>query len=304
MKRLRGRAPMPGALFLPRNSDTNKGDYGRVLIVAGSDGMSGAAVLCARAALRAGAGLVTVAVPAPIQPVVAACVPEAMTLGLPHRKGVITAVAGNKLEKWLLAGGCDLILAGPGLGSGAGVDAVVKRLLLQEKPLVLDADALNSLARTCGGSPLGLPAGRCIITPHPGEASRLLRKTVAEVQGSRRASAEQLSGFCGGVAVLKGQHTVIADCAGRSRTNTTGGPELAKGGSGDVLAGLLAGLWVQRGKQCGFSVETAFESAVAGVFAHGLCGQLAARELGEKCVMAGDLLYFLPQAFRAAARKL
>ncbi|NLO92606.1 MAG: NAD(P)H-hydrate dehydratase [Elusimicrobia bacterium] len=301
MKRVRGRAPRPGALFLPRKPDTNKGDYGRLLILAGSKGMSGAAVLCARAALRAGAGLVTVAVPEEIQPVVAVCVPEAMTLALPHAGGVLAASAIGKLDKYLLSEGCDLILAGPGLGKSPGVDSAVKFLLELNMPLVLDADALNSISRA-GGFPK--PRAARIITPHPGEAARLLKTTIAQVQACRRDSAVSLARCCGGVAVLKGHGTLVAGINGRMHRNESGGPELAKGGSGDVLAGLLSGLWVQRGRQCGFDADTAYESAVAAVFTHGLCGEYAAEAFGGKSVIAGDLLSYFPKAFRTAGREL
>ena len=288
-------------LFAPRKQDTNKSDYGKILIIAGSDGMAGAAILCARAALRSGAGLVTVATPSLIQPVVAGAVPEAMTLGLPHIKGVIAVrAAWPKLKNWLDSKGCDLILAGPGLG--AGIEPLLRRLLTAGKPLVLDADALNSLGKISGWNRMAGPES-IIITPHPGEAARLLGNTAAVVQKGRVPSVLSLAKLCGGVAVLKGHNSLVADAQGQCRVNGSGGPELAKGGSGDVLAGIIAGLWGQSGCARGFSLSTAFESASSGVLLHGLCGELAAQELTEKCVLAGDLADFLPCAFQEARRR-
>ena len=292
---------LPAALFSRRKKDTNKGDYGKILVIAGSDGMAGASILCARAALRAGAGLVTVATPSLIQPVVAGAVPEAMTLGLPHIQGVIDArMAWPKLKNWLASSGCDLILAGPGLG--AGVELLLRRLLTAEKPLVLDADALNALAKISGWNRIA-ERGSIIITPHPGEAARLLGNSAAAVQKERVASVLRLAKLCGGVAVLKGHNSLVADAQGLCRVNGSGGPELAKGGSGDALAGIIAGLWAQAGCARGFRLSTALESASAGVFLHGLCGELAARELTDKCVLAGDLADFLPCAFQEARRR-
>jgi len=292
---------VPSSLFVPRKRDTNKSDYGKILIVAGSDGMAGAAILCARAALRAGAGLVTVAAPLPAQQVVASALPEAMTLGLPHKKGIIDGdAAWPRLKAWLGSKGCDLIVAGPGLG--AGVQPLMRRLFAADKPLVLDADALNALAKMPGWS-RRVKTGAVIITPHPGEAARLLGSTVKAVQAAREACVLRLAKLCGGVAVLKGHASLVADAEGHCRINATGGPELSKGGSGDVLVGLIAGLWAQAGTARGFRA-TGFESAASGVFLHGLCGELAAHELGEKSVLAGDLTDLIPCAFREAGRKL
>lgn len=290
----------PAALFSRRKKDSNKSDYGKILVIAGSDGMAGAAILCARAALRSGAGLVTVATASVAQPVVAGAVPEAMTLGLPHKKGVIDArAAWPKLKSWLDSKECDLILAGPGLG--AGMELLLRRLLTAGKPLVLDADALNALAKISGWSRLA-ERGSIIITPHPGEAARLLGNTAATVQKERAPSVLRLAKLCGGVAVLKGHNSLVADSNGLCRINRNGGPELAKGGSGDVLAGIIAGLWAQAGVLHGFGPATAFESALSGIFLHGLCGELAAQELTERCVLAGDLADFLPCAFQEASR--
>ncbi|HOX23939.1 MAG TPA: NAD(P)H-hydrate dehydratase, partial [Elusimicrobiales bacterium] len=200
---------IPAWLRVPRKKNSNKSSYGRVLVVAGSDGMAGAAILCSRAALRAGAGLVTVAVPRCIQPVVSVCLPEAMTLGLPHSAGKIDGKKSSRiLTKWLASKGCDLIVAGPGLGQGAGVPALLRQLAGSGKPLLLDADALNALAKNKKWVNL-CRRSLMIITPHPGEAARLLQSSVCKVQQSRRQSVIKLAEICGGIALLKGRQTLV-----------------------------------------------------------------------------------------------
>lgn len=285
-------------LITKRKKKSHKGDYGKILIVAGSKGMTGAAVLAARAALKAGAGLVTVACPDCEQPVIAAGVPEAMTLPLPSRNGGFALKAAGKLAVFQEEKNYDLILIGPGLSVKDEVPgfviAVLKKLRL---PAVVDADALNALA--LAGNPGFLKTGAPrIFTPHAGEARRLLNGKKTE----RNIIIQRLAGLTGGVCVLKGPGTLVSD--GRlCLANTTGGPALAKGGSGDILAGLIAGLWAQAGRAKGFSMSTALESAALGVYLHGLCGDLAAEKLTGRCVLAGELLKFLPGAFRTITDK-
>ena len=280
--------------LLPRRrGDSHKGDYGRVLVVAGSRGMTGAAILTARAALKAGAGLVTVACPETERPVAACALPESMTFGAACARGAFSVKAAAQLAALAAEKNFDVVLIGPGIGSSPAARAFVLKLLKTLRlPAVIDADALNALA--AGPRPFKIAASPFIITPHPGEAGRLLGKKIAD----RPAAAARLAALTGGVAVLKGQGTLV--CGGKIiLKNTTGGPALAKGGSGDVLAGLCAGFLAQAGRARGFNPGTALSSAALAVHLHGLCGDLAAKKFTERCVLAGELLDFLPAAIRS-----
>jgi NAD(P)H-hydrate epimerase len=260
-----------------RPEDAHKGDFGRVAIVAGSCGKTGAARLAGLGALRAGAGLVTVATPASCLDLVAH-EPEYMTLGLPDEDGVAT---GDGLEA-LLAGPWDVMAAGPGLGTGSGCRAIVHALLDRPErgPVVLDADALTA----CAEHPdrlRGQPDAPVVITPHPGEMARLLGATVADVQQDRVGAAH---GFAAGHrvhVVLKGARTVIAAPNGTVWINTTGNPGMAKGGSGDVLTGVVAA-WLGQVRDVDRAVALA-------VHLHGLAGDLAARRVGETGLLARDI---------------
>jgi ADP-dependent NAD(P)H-hydrate dehydratase len=270
-----------------RAPDSHKGDFGRVLIVAGSRGMSGAAVLCATAALRGGSGLVRVAVAADILSIVAAGNPCYMTAPLPHDdQGRLAAEA--EAEVLRLAATSDVIAAGPGLGHTPAVAAVVRALLAQTAgPLVLDADALNVLA----GQTEAL-RGRSvspILTPHPGEFSRLLGQNVSADPAERRQLAMRFAAEHGVVVLLKGHGTVVTD-GKRVYVNGTGNPGMATGGSGDVLTGLIAALLGQR-------LEP-FAAAQLGAHLHGLAGDLARDDLGEASLIATDLIAYLPRTFR------
>ena len=260
-----------------RPAESHKGDFGRVVIVAGSRGKTGAARLAGLGALRAGAGLVTVATPASCLGMVAE-EPEYMTLGLQDEEGVAT---GDGLEE-LLAGQWDVVAAGPGLGTGAGCRTILRALL--DRPdrglLVLDADALT----VCGEDPdrlRGRPEAPVVITPHPGEMARLAGTTVADVQRDRVDAAHSFATAHGVHVVLKGARTVIAAPNGTVSINTTGNPGMAKGGSGDVLTGVVAA-WLGQVRD----VDTAVALAV---HLHGLAGDLAAREMGESGVLARDI---------------
>ena len=274
----------------PRPRNAHKGDFGRVLVVAGSRGMAGAAILSARAALKAGAGLVTVACPESERKIIACALPEAMTFGAACSGGTFTAGAAAQVAAFARAKKIDVLLVGPGLGASKGARAFALKLLAAlDLPAVVDADALNALA--AGPRPFKLKAAPAIFTPHPGEAERLLGKKVAD----RPAAAAALARLLGGTAVLKGPGTLI--CEGKTiLKNISGGPALAKGGTGDVLAGLTAGFYAQNGLARGFSAKTALGTAALAVFLHGLCGELAAKKYTERCVLAGELLDFLPEA--------
>ena len=284
------------AQLAPRRPGAHKGDFGRVLVAAGSRGMTGAAVLAARAALKAGAGLVTVACPESERRYVACALPEAMTFGADCSGGAFTAKAAGQVAAFAAKKKIDVLLAGPGLGELPGARAFARGLLASlDVPAVIDADALNALA--AGPRPLKLKNSLSIITPHPGEASRLLGKKV----GDRPAAAGALAALTGGTAVLKGPGTLVRG-AGKTYKNPTGGPALAKGGSGDVLAGLTAGLYAQLGLARGFSAATSLGAAALAVWLHGRCGDLAARKYTSRCALAGELLDFLPAALRSLER--
>lgn len=286
-------------LLAKRPKDCHKGDFGRVLIAAGSKGMSGAAILSARAALKAGAGLVTVAVPESQQPVVACAVPEALTLPLPESKnGSVLPDAVGTVLTWNAAHDCDVLLTGPGLSTAMGVFEFVRGLLNELRvPSVVDADALNVTASSGELREVFPKDVPCVLTPHPGEMGRLLSKIINTETLTRTDRAARLSFETGKVVVFKGHETIVTD-AFSAFVNTTGGPALAKAGAGDVLAGFIAGFWAQHGRLNGFSLKTALESACLGVYVHGLCGDMAAKEFTERCVLAGELADYLPKALR------
>jgi NAD(P)H-hydrate epimerase len=274
-------------VLAPRAADSNKGNFGKVLVVSGSRGMSGAAVLCGSAALRGGAGLVRVAVPHEILPIVAAGNPCYMTAPLPQDDA--GRLAESALPELLALARAQTVLAvGPGLGRSAGLSALLGKLLTQlEVPLVLDADGLNAFA----DHPEQLRRHRSplVMTPHPGEFGRLVGLDAGAVQSQRQDLAVRYAADTGAVLVLKGHGTLVTDGA-RLYRNTTGNPGMATAGSGDVLTGLIAAL-------LGQGLEP-FAAAQLGVYLHGLAGDLAHAELGAPSVVATDLLQYLPRAFQ------
>jgi ADP-dependent NAD(P)H-hydrate dehydratase len=275
-------------LLPPRRPDANKGDFGRVLIVAGSRGMSGAAILCASAALRGGAGLVRVALAEGILPIVAGANPCYMTVGLPQDPHGRLKSEG-KAELLGLVSESTVAVLGPGLGRSPDLTRLLVAVLEETAtPLVLDADALNNLVDHAAD--LGHRAGPVILTPHPGEFGRLIGHSAAEVQADRRAQALAFARQAQVVLVLKGQATLVTDGT-RLYTNTTGNPGMATGGTGDVLGGLIGALLAQR--------LDPFDAAQLGVYLHGLAGDLVAEQLGEVSLIASDLVEALPRAFRA-----
>lgn len=273
------------ALVPERRADAHKGDFGHVLVIAGSRGKTGAAHLAAVGALRAGAGLVTVATPACCQQVVATLGVEYMTEGLPDTAG---GTLGPGALEALSRLSRDVMAVGPGLGSGEDVRAFVRDLVEQATvPLVLDADAINAFA----GEP-GLLTARdgqeIVITPHPGEMARLLGISTADVQSHRLESASNLAATHGVYVVLKGHRTIIATPEGKVFINPTGNPGMATGGTGDVLTGIIAG-WLAQ-------VKDAEVACLIGVYLHGAAGDLAADDEGQVSLTAGDLAMHLGDA--------
>ncbi len=301
--------------WLPdRPRSAHKGTFGRALIVAGSVNYVGAAAMAGAAATRVGAGLVTMALPAPIQLAVAAQVPEVTYLLLPHDLGVIASGAVPVLQDKLA--GYEALLLGPGLTQESETAAFVHALLGlhgQERkgrigfvgsspaeepaqpslpPLVIDADGLNALAAAEAGEWWKALPADTILTPHPGEMARLLdnQLTVQEIQADREGIAGRMAAQWSVVVVLKGAFTVVAAPDGRTVVLPFANPGLATAGSGDVLSGAIVGLRAQ-----GLG---AFEAAVSAAYLHGLAGELARADLGDMGLVAGDLVPRLPLALR------
>jgi len=279
-------AVMPDDIHLPfRRRDTHKGDYGRTLIVAGSMGYTGAPALSARAATKMGAGLVYLGTPKTIYDIMAVKLDEEMPFPLPDdNKGRLIANAASEILR--RAGQCDVCLIGPGLGRSEDLTELVQSVTrIVETPMILDADGLNAIAE----NPDILNQVVCplILTPHPGEFVRL---------GGDMTSGDRLRASCdfaskyGCILVLKGHRTIVAPPNGTAYVNTTGGPALAKGGSGDVLAGMIAALIAQK-----FPIVQAVTTAV---YIHGLAGDICAKEIGEYSTTASDIIKMLPNAMK------
>ncbi|MCD7928064.1 MAG: NAD(P)H-hydrate dehydratase [Oscillospiraceae bacterium] len=262
---------------LPRRArDAHKGDFGRLLIVAGSVGYTGAPILASWAAVRSGAGLVTLAVPKSIYPMTAVRCEEAMAIPLPERPEAL-------LER---AAGCDGMLLGPGLGQGERAEALMLALLKGlEKPVIVDADGLNILSRHI--DVLDNRSAATILTPHDGEFARLSGCPLPIENRLQAARDFAQAHRC--ILVLKGHRTITAFPDGLCAVNPTGNPGMARGGAGDALAGLLAGLWVQLPRE---------QTVPTAVWLHGRAGDLAARDRGEYGMTIGDLLDRLPDAMK------
>jgi NAD(P)H-hydrate epimerase len=271
-----------------RPHDAHKGRYGHLLVVAGSVGKTGAAVLACLGALRSGTGLVTCAVPGSQQPVVAAQLSEAMTEPLPETAArSISAKAVERIAELLSR--VDAVALGPGIGLDPETQAAVRALVRDvERPMVVDADALTALAGSAGLCRDA--AAPRLLTPHPGEAARLLGSSIADVQADRIGSARRLAAESGAVVALKGARTVVAGPDGEVVLNPTGNPGMATGGTGDVLTGVAGGLLAQ-----GVAPVGALRAAV---YLHGLAGDLAAATRGEAGLVAGDVAASLPAAIR------
>jgi ADP-dependent NAD(P)H-hydrate dehydratase / NAD(P)H-hydrate epimerase len=281
-----------------RPADSHKGMYGHVLVIAGSVGKTGAAAMSALAALRAGAGLVTVATPKSALPVVAGLGLEYMTEPLPETdSGTISlqALDGRVMDR--LLEGKSVVAVGPGIGGASETVEFVRELVRDTKvPMVIDADGLNAVA----GS-LDCLNGKDrvrVLTPHPGEMARLAGVKTAQVQSNRLEVARDFAAAHEVVLVLKGFRTLTSDPEGNVWVNPNGNPGMAKGGSGDVLTGLVAGFLAQFGNRP--HERPLAEVVAAAVYVHGLAGDLAARETGEMSMLAGDLLERIPDALKNA----
>ncbi len=278
-------------LFEKRPLDSNKGMYGHVLVTGGSFGKSGAPAMTGLGAYRSGAGLVTVAIPQSALTTVAALRPELMTEPLEETpSGRIRLSEADRLLNLLQK--MTVLAVGPGLGTEDETAQLVQRLYKEAgAPAICDADALNALA---GKLPKSVDKIR-ILTPHPGEMSRLTGKSVKEVQADRLNTAQTFAGETGATVVLKGDRTIIAFPDGETWVNPTGSPAMATGGTGDILTGMIAGLVAQH-PPTDKNPNGWKHAVIAAVWLHGRCGELAAQRLGEESTLALDLLDSLPEA--------
>lgn len=277
-----------GCLVPDRPVAAHKGVFGHLFVIAGSPGFTGAASLACEGALRSGVGLVTVGVPASLNPIMEVKTTEAMTLPLPETKRHTLSVAAVKpaLE---FAGRCSALALGPGISREEDTERFVHRFLEKtELPAVVDADGLNALSGNLGV--LEARTATTVLTPHPGEMSRLIDASTADIQRDREGCALAFAKERNVVLVLKGAGTVVASPDGDVAVNTTGGTGLASGGTGDVLTGLIGGLLAQG--------VSPWNSAVVAVYLHGLAGDLAAEERTERGMVAGDVVRALPAAWK------
>ena len=281
-------AEMVSHMIPCRTVNSNKGDYGRVLLVTGSTGMTGSGCLASMAAFRSGAGLVYVGVPQSLAHIYGSALTEPIILPLKDGGCGCLAVdsVGQILEHMKRM---NVVAIGPGLTASGSIKEIVERVILESTiPLILDADALNAISGNT--DILKKLSANAVITPHPGEMARLTGLSINEVQADRVGVAKRFAAEYGVTAVLKGSRTVVAQPDGRIFINPTGNAGMASAGTGDVLTGIIAGLVAQG--------ATVGDAAIAGVYLHGLAGDAAAAEMGMHGVLASDVIEHLPQAFK------
>ncbi|HVH32320.1 MAG TPA: NAD(P)H-hydrate dehydratase [bacterium] len=274
------------ALLSVRRPDTHKGTYGRVLIIAGSVGFTGAAALATLGALRAGSGLVVVGVPQSVYSIIAAKVTEGMPTPLPDASGALAPEAVSKIEE--LAAGADAIAVGPGLSRASGVLTVVEALLAESRPLVIDADGLNVLAGRSRA--LERAHAMAVLTPHPGELARLTGVSASEVQRDRLQAARSAAARFKSIVTLKGARTIVATPEGEAFIVPTGNPGMATGGMGDVLTGAVASFIGQ-----GLPPT---QAAYAAAYIHGLAADLIAGTRGTVGMLASEVADHFPLAIQ------
>lgn len=280
-------APLIG----PRPAASNKGSFGHVLVLGGSTGKAGAAAMAGMAALRAGAGLSTVATAKSVLAIVAGFHPELMTEPLEETEaGSIALASLQKGRLDALVKAKSVLAVGPGISRHPDTAELVRSVVKKYKvPIVLDADGLNAFEGRA--AELKSDSGTLVITPHPGEMARLVSSTIPAVQHDRLNVARTFAREHGLIVVLKGHRTLIAQPDGTVWVNTTGNPGMATGGTGDILTGMVAGLMAQNPDRMG-------QAVMAAVHLHGLAGDVARESMGEHSMVATDLLKALPEAFR------
>jgi len=273
-----------------RIENAHKGDYGRILILAGSRGMTGAAFLSSHGALLTGSGLVTNGIPESLNCVMEVKLTEVMTLPLPETKDATLSLKA-KSQILSFSEKCDAVAIGPGLGQNEETKKLVKELIEEiEKPIVLDADGINAL-----DGKVEIIKNRevaTVITPHPGEMARLIGKSVSEIQSKRKDIAKSTAQLTGAVICLKGHGTVVADPSGYVYVNETGNSGMATGGTGDILTGMITSFIGQK--------ISASSAAIISVYLHGLAGDIAAEKKGQFSTRAMDVLNSIPEAFDKA----
>jgi len=275
----------------PRRPDGHKGTFGRVLVVAGSTGMTGAAILCCRTTLRAGAGLVSLGCPVSLNPIFESVLPEVITLPLPDEDGSLCEGSVDRLAHALER--ADVLAIGPGLSRRPGTQAVVLKILESfNGPIVVDADALRALIGR--GEVLERIAGRAILTPHPGEFGALVDRSADDVDADRVEMAREFAVAHGVIVILKGRPTTIALTDGTIYLNPTGNAGLGTGGTGDVLTGLVAGFVAG-----GASLN---EAAIIAPYIHGHAADVYVRDRAERSLVPSDLIDLLPIALQEAER--
>jgi hydroxyethylthiazole kinase-like uncharacterized protein yjeF len=279
-------------LPMVRKADANKGNFGHALIVAGSVGKSGAAVLGGRAALRVGAGLVTVATPANVLPIVAASMPDMMTTPLLATEDGTASLRNLDGDNFAHVVQDKSVLAiGPGLSTNHETQQFIRTVLQRVSlPVILDADGLNAFVGRADEFRTIKPEFLA-VTPHPGEMGRLLSVTTRDVQAKRLEVALDAAEKWKAFVILKGFHTILATPEGQAYVNTTGNPGMATGGTGDVLTGMLAGLTAE------FGTKNWEHVLGLGVYLHGLAGDVAAERVGQAPLVASDLIEALPEAY-------
>ncbi len=272
----------------PRPKDSHKGTYGYLCVIAGSLGLTGAAILTCEAALRAGVGMVTLGIPRSLNLAAEARLTETMTRPLPETSSQsLSLKAFDEIAE--MVDGMNCVAVGPGLSTNPETQELVRKLASEiDIPMVIDADGLNSLAGHI--DILSARKAPTIVSPHPGEMSRLTGLSITEIQKKR----ERIAAFCaadwGVVVVLKGAPSLVATSDGELFINTTGNPGMSTAGSGDVLTGILAALLCQ-------GMES-LDAAVLGTYLHGLAGDAAAERFTELAMVAGDMVHCLPRAWR------
>ncbi|MBN2120185.1 MAG: NAD(P)H-hydrate dehydratase [Candidatus Omnitrophica bacterium] len=286
-------------IFLKRRFDTHKGDYGHVLIIGGSKGLSGAVCLAGQACLRSGAGLVTAAVPADLDHIFEIKLTEVMSLGLDSKSGRLSSNSFLKIKKFIKKRRVGVLAVGPGLSTAPSAQKLAHRILEQlDLPVILDADGINAVSQNL--EILKKTKSKIILTPHLGEFSRLIKKSTAFIKVNRKRLAKDFALRYNLVLVLKGTKTIITD-GKRFFENTTGNPGMATAGSGDVLTGIISGLLaqsLQMKPSAGKLQKTLFEIAKLGVYLHGLAGDMAAKEKTQLCLIASDIIDKLPLAVK------
>ncbi len=280
------------AQLLRRKADSHKGDYGKILILAGSNRFSGAALLCAEAALRSGAGLVTVGVPASVSlALIKNKAKEVMVLPLPQtRSQTLSLAAFSKIKIFLKS--VDVLIIGPGLDNHRSTSALVRKIVKRiSLPMIIDADALNALNQHL--TILKEHTGKVILTPHAQEMSRLSGSSIDFIKKNRKLVAKKFAKDYNSIVILKGHRSIVTDGARKFYINATGNPGMATAGSGDVLSG-IAGAFLGQGLDV-------FSSAKYATYIHGLAGDIAALDKTQTGLIASDIISRIPDALKESS---